>query len=186
MKAAAMCMVLATLPAAAFALTTPKGGPDDPRVQSAPYRAEDVIALHATVGKALLVQLPAGETVTDVTLSDTSDVLPPVIVANSVTLKAKGPMPPGPLFIYTRTDNGSGERIYKFELDASADAIGTGPIAVIVTDPAAAANARAAAAQAAIDARRQAAIRAELDKTADPPRINTDYSAQGPAALLGR
>ena len=184
MKSAALAAVLTALPSAAFALTTPNGGPADPRVQTAPYRAEDVIALHATVGKALLVQLPAGETVTDVTLSDTADVLPPVIVANSVTLKTKAAMPAGPLFIYTRTD--SGERIYKFELDAAAEADGTRPIAVLITDPEAAAKSRAAAARAASAARRQTAIRAELDKPATPPRINTDYSAQGSTALLGR
>jgi type IV secretion system protein VirB9 len=176
--------VLAILPGAALALTTPKGGRDDPRVQTAPYRADDVIALHATVGKALLVQLPAGETVTDVTLSDTADVLPPVIVGNSVTLKVKAAMSAGPLFVYTRTD--SGERIYKFVLDATVDPDGTDPIAVIITDPEAAAKARAAAAQTAIAARRQAAIRAELDKAPSTPGINTDYTAQGPAALLGR
>jgi type IV secretion system protein VirB9 len=172
------------LPGIALALTAPKGGPDDPRIQTAPYRAEDVIALHATVGKALLVQLPAGETVTDVTLSDTADVLPPVIVANSVTLKAKAPMPAGPLFIYTRLENG--ERIYKFELDASADPDSTDPIAIIITDPKAAAKASAEAAQAAIAARRQAAIRAELNEAVTPPGINTNYTAQGSAALLGR
>jgi len=183
MKAALFAAIL-VLPGAAFALTTPQGSRDDPRVQTAPYRADDVIALHATVGKALLVQLPAAETVTDLTLSDTADVLPPVIVANSVTLKVKAPISPGPLFIYTRTD--SGERIYKFELDASVDPDGTDPIAVIITDPGAAAKARAAAAQAAIAARRQAAIRAELDRVPSPPGINTDYTAQGSAALLGR
>jgi type IV secretion system protein VirB9 len=181
---AALPVVIAMLPVVAFALTTPQGGRDDPRIQTAPYRAEDVIALHATVGKALLVQLPAGETVTDVTLSDTADVLPPVIVGDSVTLKAKAAMSAGPLFIYARTD--SGERIYKFELDASVDSDGTDPIAIIITDPEAAAKARAAAAQAAIAARRQAAIRAELGKPTSPPGINTDYTAQGPAALLGR
>ena len=93
-------------------------------------------------------------------------------------------MPGGPLFIYTRVD--AGERIYKFELDASVDSAGTQPIAVIITDPEAAAKARATAAQSAIAARRQAAIATDIDKAASQPRINTDYTAQGPAALLGR
>lgn len=181
---AALFAVIFVLPGVALALTTPKGGQNDPRIQRAPYRADDVIALHATVGKALLVQLPAGEMVTDVTLSDTADVLPPVIVANSVTLKAKAPMSAGPLFIYAHTDDG--ERIYKFELDASPAPDSTDPIAVIITDPEAAAKARATAAQAATAAKHQAAIRAELNKAPAPPRINTDYTAQGSAALLGR
>jgi type IV secretory pathway VirB9-like protein len=186
MKAAVLGMALAMAPVSVLALTTPKGGPDDPRVQTAAYRTEDVIELHATVGKALLVQLPAGEAVTDVTFSDTADILPPVIIANSVTLKPKAPIPPGPLFIYTHLDGGDGERIYKFELDATADPTGTDPIAIIITDPQAAAKARVASAEAAIEARRRAAIRTELDRTAAPPGINTDYTAQGPAALLGR
>ncbi|HUZ62965.1 MAG TPA: TrbG/VirB9 family P-type conjugative transfer protein [Acetobacteraceae bacterium] len=184
MRAVLLGIMLAVVPGAAYALTTPKGGPQDARVQTAPYRAEDVIALHAAVGKALLVQLPQSETVTDVTLSDTADMLPPVIVANSVTFKPKAPMSAGPLFVYARV--GDGERIYKFELDATADATGTQPIAVIVTDPGAAARARAAAAQKAAAARQQAAIRAELDQPPAPPRINTDYTARGPLGLLGR
>lgn len=184
MKTWLLGAVLAAFPSLALALTIPKGGPDDPRIQTAPYRPKGVIALHATVGDALLVQLPASETVTDVTFSDTADMLPPVIVANSVTLKPKAPMQPGPVFIYAQTS--AGERIYKFELDAAATAGAKQPIAVIVTDPEAVARARSAAAQKVALARHRARIRAELDRTPAQPRINTDYTARGPAALLGR
>ncbi|MGH3261684.1 MAG: TrbG/VirB9 family P-type conjugative transfer protein [Trebonia sp.] len=184
MRAVFAIALLAALPVTAFALTTPAAGPHDPRVRTAQYRAEDVIALHAAVGKALLVQLPAGETVTDVTLSDTADMLPPVIVANSVTFKPKAAMPPGPLFIYAR--DGDGERIFKFEFDASQTQTDTQPIAVIITDPAAAAKARAVAARKAAEQRRKAEVRAALRDAPASPRINTDYTARGPAALLGR
>src|SRR5690348_8647784 len=54
----------------AHALTTPTPSKADSRVQTAPYNPSDVIALHMGVGRALSLQFPTGQVVTDVILSD--------------------------------------------------------------------------------------------------------------------
>lgn len=143
------------------------------------YNENARVPIHGIVGKAQVVIVAPGETVTDVWGPDASSVLV-ALGGGQFILKPLAADAGEPLFAKVRRQDGT-DRLYRFAYDAVA--AGDQPNDIRFTDPAAAAKERAVKWQA-IRAKREAkAAEIALQQTALPVR-NLRYVGQGDWNLL--
>ncbi|MGE4043380.1 MAG: TrbG/VirB9 family P-type conjugative transfer protein [Acetobacteraceae bacterium] len=157
-------LLAASLPAHAEQNPTPVK--QDSRIRVVEYDPNNVVAIQMASGRALTIELPPGEQIVDVALSDTKHIQRATRADNILFLKAMADVDAQPAFLKVRREDGT-QKTYVFQLSAKEGA--NAPYLVRFTDPAADRAKAAAAWQAREAARRQAEAEAALRRIPRTP-----------------